>query len=107
MENNSFGKMKSDIKTMLYHYIHKRNGQPFDEEKLKELLALYEITEEQIESLIVLAQTEGRNRSDMQMDVLEKILSNELDIIFRKGTDEEKNILLLQLIGIALCSSVA
>ncbi len=106
MEEFGFGKMKSKAKTLLYYYIHKRNGQPFDKEKMEELLAFYETSEKELENLIVLAIEEGNSRSDMHRGILENSLNNALEKIFRKGTEEERNEVLLILIGFAFCSSV-
>lgn len=107
MEELSFGKMKSKAKTLLYYYIHKRNGQPFDKEKMEELLAFYEISEEKLEYLIVLAIEKGSSRSDIHRNILEESLSNEIDKIFTKGSEEDKMFILIILMVIAFCSHIA
>lgn len=107
MEELSFGKMKSKAKTLLYYYIHKRNGQPFDKEKMEELLAFYEISEEKLEYLIVLAIEKGSSRSDIHRNILEESLSNEIDKIFTKGSEEDKMFILIILMVIAYCSNIA
>lgn len=97
--------IKRDFKSMVQGYFDMSNGKIVTTEKLEQKLLEWELTHDELKSIIEVAKSHNKNRPWMVDAVMTYAIEKQVKKVINEGSKEER--IALYIIGLVLLLSVA